>query len=62
MAKRKPSRPVFGGDLTAGSTFFFGRYPQNADLAEPIEWRMLSAEEGMITAESQNQNRHSHCS
>ena len=50
MAKHKPSRPVFKGDLTAGSTFFFGRYPQKTDLAEPIEWRVLSAEEGMITA------------
>jgi hypothetical protein len=50
MAKHKPSRPVFKGDLTAGSTFFFGRYPQKTDLAEPIEWRVLSAEEGIITA------------
>ncbi len=50
MAKCKPSRSVFEGDMAAGSTFFFGHYPQKTDLAEPIEWRVLSEEEGMVTA------------
>ena len=50
MAKRKPFRSVFEGSIVAGSTFFFGQYPQKTVLAEPIEWRVLSAEEGMVTA------------